>query len=57
MSVPSTREPQKILVSQIICGLNAVRFWCSCKATRLRNACRESQQQCCAPTKAKEEKR
>jgi hypothetical protein len=37
MSVPSTREPKKIPVSQITRGLNALCFSCSCKATSLQS--------------------
>ena len=36
MSVPSTREPQKLPFSQITRGLDAPRFSCSCKATLLQ---------------------
>jgi hypothetical protein len=38
MSVPSTREPQKIAFSQITRGLNAVRFSRSYKTATLQSS-------------------
>ena len=36
MSVPPTREPQKIPVSQIARGLSSLVILCLCKATTLQ---------------------
>jgi hypothetical protein len=44
MSVPSTREPRKIPVSQITRRLNAVCFSCSCKVTALQSRISKRQQ-------------